>query len=156
MKRFILIIGLLSSGFSFGADWKFAAVGANGDRMYVDSSQYNYNKKTNTIAAWFEIVKYKNSEGDETYVDSKYLFQFSCLDKKSKLLAYVNYNTNGEVISSDSRDGKNVKFNIIIPDSVGEDLWKVACTSRGNGFRYPKYQLGERVSKQDMQSTYNQ
>ena len=36
MKKLILICGLLTSGFSFGADWKYAAMGAMDDRaIYV-------------------------------------------------------------------------------------------------------------------------
>jgi len=46
MKKLILICSLLASGFSFGADWKYAAMGAMDDRaIYVDSSQYTYDKK---------------------------------------------------------------------------------------------------------------
>jgi len=69
-------------------------------------------------------------------------------------LAYVNYNKNGDVVSSAQYDSKDVKYKIIIPDTIGEDLWKVACISKGGGFRYPKYQTGERLSKEEMEKIF--
>lgn len=155
MKRLILMCGLLASGFSFGADWKYAAMGAMDDRaIYVDSSQYTYDKKSNSIKAWYKTVSYREKEGKETYTKSKDLYQFSCIDNRIKLLAYVNYNKNGDVVSSAQYDSKDVKYKIIIPDTIGEDLWEVACISKGGGFRYPKYQTGERLSKEEMEKIF--
>ncbi|MFN3073190.1 surface-adhesin E family protein [Acinetobacter sp. TY2] len=152
MKKILFICGLLSPGLSFGADWKYAAIGAQDDRaIYVDSSQYNYDKKNNSIKAWFKTDSYEDDNSKKTYTRSKKLFQFSCLDNKMKLLAYVNYDKKGNVISSSQLDSKEVKYDIVIPDTVGESLWKVACISKGNGFRYPKYQAGERLTKEEME-----
>ncbi|WP_109441885.1 surface-adhesin E family protein [Acinetobacter haemolyticus] len=155
MKKIFLLCGLLTSSISFGADWKYAAIGAQNDRaIYVDSSQYIYDKKNNTVKAWFKTVSYKDLEGSETYTKSKNLYQFSCLDNKIKLLAYVNYSKDGSVISSGSQESKSVKFDFVIPDTIGESMWRVACLTKGGGFRYPKYQLGERLSKAETEKIF--
>ena len=155
MKKLILISGLLVSTICFGADWKYAAMGAQDDRaIYVDSSQYNYDKKNNSIKAWFKTDSYVDDNSKDTYTRSKNLFQFSCLDNKIKLLAYVNYDKKGNVISSNQLDSKEAKYSAVIPDTVGESIWKVACISKGKGFRYPKYQAGERLTKEEMEKIF--
>lgn len=135
----------------YAADWKYAAIGGKNDRaIYVDSSQYTYNKKDNTIKAWFKTDSYKELEGKETFTKSKDLYQFSCVDNKMRLLAFVNYGKDGSVISSAQREEKDAKYDLIIPDTIGEDMWRVACLTKGKGFKYPKWQTGERMSKEEM------
>ncbi|MFW1903661.1 surface-adhesin E family protein [Acinetobacter baumannii] len=155
MKRIVLVSGLLASVSSFGADWKYVSIGGENDRgIYVDNSQYMYNKKTNTVKAWFKTVSYIDPDSTETYTRSKNLYQFSCSDKKAKLLGFVNYDKNATIISSDQREEKDAKYNMIIPDTIGEDLWKASCLSKGNGFRFPKVQAGERLSKAEMEKVF--
>ncbi|QBM33838.1 surface-adhesin E family protein [Acinetobacter baumannii] len=155
MKRIVLVCGLLASGFAYSADWKYVSIGGENDRgIYVDNSQYMYNKKTNTVKAWFKTVSYIDPDSTETYTSSKNLYQFSCSYKKAKLLGFVNYDKNATIISSDQRDEKDAKYNMIIPDTIGEDLWKASCLSKGNGFRFPKVQAGERLSKAEMEKVF--
>lgn len=155
MKKLILICGLLVSSFSFGADWKYATMGTSNDRaIYVDSSQYNYDGKSNSIKVWFKTDSYVDDDSKDTYTRSKNLFQFSCIDNKLKLLAYVNYDQKGNVVSSDQLESNEVKYSTVIPDTIGESLWKVSCISKGKGFRYPKYQTGERLTKDEMEKIF--
>lgn len=155
MKKLILMCSLLASSFTFGADWKYAAMGAQDDRaIYVDSSQYNYDMKNNSIKVWFKTDSYEDTNSKKTYTRSKNLFQFSCNDQKLKLLAYVNYDNKGNVVSSSQLDSKDIKYRMVIPDTIGESLWNVACISKGKGFRYPKYQTGERLTKEEMERIF--
>ncbi|MEW7119950.1 surface-adhesin E family protein [Acinetobacter nosocomialis] len=155
MKKIVLTCGLLISISTFGADWKYVAMGGENDRaIYVDNSQYMYNKKNNTVKAWFKTVSYMDTEGSDTYIKSKNFYQFSCSDKKIKLLGYVNYDKNAAITSTDQRDEKEAKYNLVIPDTIGEDLWKASCLSEGNGFRLPKLQAGERLSKEEMDKAF--
>lgn len=155
MKKLILTCGLLTSSFGFSAEWKYATNGGQDDRaIYVDSSEYNYDKKSNSIKAWFKTDSYVDDNSKVTYTRSKNLHQFSCLDNKMRLLAYVNYDKNGNVLSSNQLDGKEVRYSTVIPDTVGESIWKVACISKGKGFRYPKYQTGERLTKDEMEKIF--
>ncbi|MCT9978372.1 hypothetical protein M2R48_08555 [Acinetobacter sp. I-MWF] len=149
MKKLFLICGLLASSFSFGADWKYAAMGAQDeyDRgIYVDSSQYNYDKKNNSIIAWFKTESYAGYEGYRnkiTYTRAENLYQFLCVENKMRLLTYVYYDKKGDIISSSQFDSKDVEYNTVTSNTIGESLWKVACASKGKGFRYPKYQTVE-------------
>lgn len=155
MKKQILICGLLASSTSFGADWKYAAIGTQNDRaIYIDSSQYSYDKGKNSIRAWFKTDSYEDDESKNIYTSSKNFYEFSCLDNKIKLLTFVNYNKEGRVISSQQLSDKEVKYSIVIPDTIGESLWKVACISKGKGFRYPKYQTGERLTKDEVNKIF--
>ncbi|MCM1587104.1 hypothetical protein MWF91_12325 [Acinetobacter baumannii] len=69
-------------------------------------------------------------------------------------MGFVNYDKNATIISSDQREEKDAKYNMIIPDTIGEDLWKASCLSKGNGFRFPKVQAGERLSKAEMEKVF--
>ncbi|USA54584.1 hypothetical protein NDN13_05150 [Acinetobacter sp. C32I] len=152
MKSILFVLGAIFSGLSHGADWKFAAIGGENDRaIYVDNSQYAYDKKNNTIKAWFKTDSYKELEGNDIYTKSKDYYQFSCLDNKLRLLAFVNYGKDGNVISSAQREEKDAKYDLIIPDTTGENMWRVACLTKGKGFRFPKWQIGERLSKAEME-----
>ncbi|WP_151805373.1 surface-adhesin E family protein [Acinetobacter junii] len=155
MKKLILISSLLISSFSSGADWKYASMGSHSDRaIYVDSSQYDYDYKNNTIKTWFKTDSYEDENSKKIYTRSKKLHQFSCLDKKAKILAYVEYDKDGGVTSSAQRESKDAKYELVVPDTVGEDLWKVSCASKGGGFRYPEYQTGERLTKEEMEKIF--
>ncbi|WP_151838127.1 MULTISPECIES: surface-adhesin E family protein [unclassified Acinetobacter] len=151
MKKLILVFSFIASSLSYGADWKYAAIGGQNDRaIYVDSSQYNYDMKNNSIKAWFKTDSYEDDNSKNIYTRSKNFFQFSCADNKLKLLAYVNYDKKGDVVSSGQSDSKDIQYSMVIPDTIGESLWKVACISKGKGFRYPKYQTGVRLTKEEM------
>ena len=150
MKKLILICGLLVSGFSFGADWVYAA-SSNSESFWVDRGFYKYNIKNNTVDVWNKTIK-KKSNSDDYYTSSKSLDRYSCLDKSTKNLAYVEYEEWGTVSKSNSTPSK--AFSIIFPDSIAEGIWKVACESKGKGFMFTKGQL-ETLSIFDLQEKYS-
>ena len=151
MKKIILICGLLASSFSFGADWKFAAAGSDAGGLYVDNSFYQYDHKKHIVDAWFKSESYVSEAGNEKYVKSKYLFRLSCSDKKYALVSHILYDKKGGVIESNSIPVEKLKLDYIVPDSVGESMWEVACSTKGQGFKLPKWSLGERLSKEETQ-----
>lgn len=149
MKKLILICGLLVSSFSFGADWVYAT-SSNTESFWIDKGFYKYNTKNNTVDVWSKAIKKKLS-GDDFYTSSKSLDRYSCLDKSSKNLAYVEYREWGEVSKSSSTASK--AFSIIFPDSIAESILEASCGSKGRGFKFTKRQ-SETRSIMDLQEKY--
>lgn len=137
MKRLIFVCGVLASGFSFGADWVYIT-SSKSETFYIDKAFYNYNARNKTIDVWSKSVK-NMGYGNEPYTSSKSLKKYSCSNKSSKYLAYVEYYENGSVLRSISTPNKN--FSVIFPDTIEEAIWKAACSSNGKGFKFTKTQL---------------
>ena len=149
MKKIILICGMLASGFCFGANWTYVT-SSNLESFYVDKDFYKYDSKSNTVDVWSKSVK-KKIYLDEFYTNTKSLDRYSCGGKKSKTLASIKYNEDGEVLKSTTKPEND--FSLIFPDSIGEGIWYVACGTKGKGFRFTKQQL-ETVSILDLERKY--
>lgn len=137
MNKKILICSLLISTVSFGADWVYVTTGAS-ESFYVDRSFYKYDVKNKTVDVWSKTVK-KKLYGDGFYTSSKSLDRYSCSNKETKGLAYVQYHDDGNVLKSTTVSDRN--FSIIFPDSIAESIWNVACVTNGKGFKFTKNQL---------------
>lgn len=149
MKKIILICGLLASGFSFGANWTYVT-SSNLESFYIDRDFYRYDPKSNTVDVWSKSDKNKvYAKG--FYTSSKSLKRYSCGSKKSKTLAYIKYDENGEVVKSTTKPEN--EFSVIFPDTIAEGIWYAACSTKGKGFKFTKQQL-ETVSILDMERKY--
>lgn len=148
MKKLLLICGLLASGFSFGTEWTYISTAKSGDLFYIDTSQYKYDNKLQSIDVWVKVesktgvnaglAKILGTDPNEQlYTRSKNLVRYSCLNKTSKTLAAVNYSESGGVLSSTTRASGD--FSVIFPDSVDEILWTSSCLSKGKGYSLPEY-----------------
>lgn len=133
MKKLILICGLLVSGFSFGADWRYVSEGG-GLTFYIDKSFYKYDIPNKTIDVWTKTVKKKLFD-EGHYTSSKALTRYSCTSKESKFLANIEYDADGAVLSSNTKP--NSRFELIFPDTVAEDIWTSSCLLKGKGFSFP-------------------
>jgi hypothetical protein len=79
--------------------------------------------------AWVEIDHSK----DRTvrWRRSLRLFSFDCATERYKMLSYVNYDSYGKVVSSNSITdyGFSIGYEPIIPESMVEAVFQVACLS---------------------------
>jgi hypothetical protein len=138
MKKLIfLVVALSLSGFSFGAKWTYTTSGSL-ESFYIDRDFYKYDAKNNTVDVWTKSVK-KKVYLDEFYTSSKALDRYSCADKKSKNLAFVEYDEQGGSLRSSTKP--HGEFSLIFPDSIGEGIWSAACGTKGKGFKFTKSQL---------------
>ncbi|WP_326519018.1 surface-adhesin E family protein [Acinetobacter sp. CAAS 2-6] len=132
MKKILLICGLLTSGFSFGADWVFITESADADAdYYIDKSHYKYNSKTGEVEVWYKRNQF---EGLNEYTESKTLNIFDCINKREKTIALVSYTYTGQ---SNQIITKPTPYSVVFPDTIGEDLWIAACKTKGKGLYLP-------------------
>ncbi len=136
MKKIFLVLGLCSPLTCFAANWGFVTSSTN-ESFYVDKDYYHYDAKNNTVDIWSKSVG-KKSDDSGFYTSSKSLDKYYCSMKKFKNLAFVEYSSLGNVTKS--RDTPASNINLIFPETIAEGIWKVACSSKGKGFRFTKYQ----------------
>lgn len=126
MKKIILLSILMVGGNIYAAEW-ILATASKQDKFYVDKSYYKYNKSNGISELWWKSEKLI----EKPYTTSKGLTQYDCINKKSRSLAYVEYKYDGSVLSNVNNKDKN--YGIIYPDTVNEELWKIACHLKGKG-----------------------
>jgi hypothetical protein len=130
---FLFIIGLTIFGTieAWGADWKLFDASATGTWYYDAEGLTRLSQdivRVRTIRKFTdkgvsEMVKkfgkqYKNidhSKGSE---------EISCSEKKLRILSYIHYSKQGEIIHSTPSEGE---WNYIIPDSQWERLYHLVC-----------------------------
>ena len=101
--------------------------------MYYDKENIKH-MPNNIIRVWVKNVysdtgkkeSIKNlGDGLKDVKDTLYLFQINCNEKMLSTVNVTDYDSKGSVISSD--DNPILKESIILPDSVGEKLYKIVC-----------------------------
>jgi hypothetical protein len=135
MKKLILICGLLASGLSFGADWVFATSSKDGSSYYIDYDYYKYDKVLNTSDIWYKV---EEISGGKSYTERKALTKYNCKYKEYKDLSIATYLPSGSTKDTYSSNYYS-EYRTVFPDTVGEDLYNVACgtPSKGLDFKYP-------------------
>lgn len=126
-------------------EWTLVRVLGNGKALYI------YKKKrltkSGTIKVWTKIDELDRRELDLSDIDlslfddepsnnnkpireeidkrsSKTLYEFNCKDEILRVNYMIWYNANGDVIDSVQRKSQ---WNDVVPESVGEALFKAAC-----------------------------
>lgn len=126
MKRIsILVISSLISSLTYAADW--IAVDYTDELIvYVDKSNITYNK--NIVKAW---IKYQyelpqKDASDKDFTDAKALYKHNCREKTSAVLQFITYDS-GKVVNSYNYTSKNLFFEDVIPESLGNSVLNYVC-----------------------------
>ena len=133
MEKIILAITLMISTLTFAqeeTDWSYIGDTNNGEGIYLKIEQDNsYSKK-----AWVKFVKpitsKKNKQGKLIKVGGGYtigLWTVDCDEKVFSINSRLTYNSKGLVISKGESYNDPERENII-PDTVGEFIFKNICT----------------------------
>lgn len=74
------------------------------------------------------------TDGYENYSHSVDIMEFNCNQKTSAFISKIEYSSNGKVISTLKFDqfGDKQKFNEIMPNSIGEELYNKVCKFKKN------------------------
>lgn len=67
------------------------------------------------------------SDTFKSYVSQVGLWYYDCKEKKTSVPANYFYNKDGEVIGGTTRQFKPSQMEDVIPDSIGEEIGKIAC-----------------------------
>jgi hypothetical protein len=129
MRKHLLILILTLFSTNATAEWQ--NIGDSGtETAYIDFANIK-NAGHNKVYMWglFDL-KSPRTFGDMTYLSMKIRREYSCHDKKSRIIAmsaHAGHMGAGDLVySSNTPD----KWAVIQPDSAEEALWDIACRKR--------------------------
>lgn len=134
LKKLLLIITLLS--LSNVAMAEFIFIGSALDEttyVYADPSTIIRSKNISKMWDLFSFTSIQTISGSgEPFLSSITYAEYDCVQKTGKTLSEVRYSggmRSGKIVSSyNYNDGRIVNVHEpIIPDSLSESLWKIAC-----------------------------
>jgi hypothetical protein len=107
------------------ADWLPVGTSTNDSIWFMDGGRVK--SSGGKVHAWVKIDHSKDRS--VTWRESKRLFSFDCTTEKYKMLSYVNYDTYGKVVASQSFSDSSygIGYEPIIPESMVETIGDVAC-----------------------------
>ena len=129
MIRLLLIaltLLVLSSGPAY-AEWvKVSDSDETGKTVYVDPATVRRN--SNLVKMWqFYDYKTVQTVGGNRFLTAKEQWEFDCAEERSRVVARKEFSGNmgsGTMVFTNSQVGK---WTPVVPDSVGQTVWKVAC-----------------------------
>ena len=133
LNRIILVtLLLLLSGeapaVTANSDW--VAIGNSGDAtVYFDPATIR--RKGNVVKIW-ELFDYKTMQttGTSSSFSTKHQVEFDCVEERFKVHATVHHAGhmgNGIVTSSNLSESN---WNPVVPGSVSQTMWGIACTKK--------------------------
>ncbi|HSL03849.1 MAG TPA: surface-adhesin E family protein [Nitrospiraceae bacterium] len=128
MKRLLLFTLLvLNSGPAY-ADWVKVSDGDEaGKTVYVDPATIRRN--SNLVKMWqFYDYKTVQTMGGIRFLSAKEQWEFDCAEGRSRVVARKEFSDNmgsGTMVSTNSQIGKWVP---VMPGSIGQTVWKAACS----------------------------
>ncbi len=70
------------------------------------------------------------TDAREGYKSSKALWKYNCKDETQAIVSILHTSGsmgNGDIVWSDSYKESELIWRPIVPESLGENLWKIAC-----------------------------
>jgi len=126
IRFFLALLQLLSSGVAY-AEW--VNVGANdeaGKTVYVDPATIR--RDSNLVKMWqFYDYKTVQTVGGNRFLTAKEQWEFDCAEGRGRVVArkeFSGHMGSGTMVSTNSEVGKWVP---IIPGSMGQTVWEIAC-----------------------------
>lgn len=106
-----------------------------------DSLQNIGTTQTPIAKAWVKLTNFEDDAKND-FFKGEYVIgmhHYDCLKKKIRYLSFTTYDTQGKVKISQKHDSPI--YEEVIPDSVGEDMLKGACTALKLKFKLNKFNI---------------
>ncbi len=130
MKRFLLVCLMMTCSVSW-ADWEMTGTVVNKERiLYHDKSTI---RRNGVIAKMWGMDDYslpQENSGGQKYQSVKILYAFNCIREELAIISINQYSDSmgkGEGIFSITTPESELKWEVIVPGSVREERWKIAC-----------------------------
>lgn len=121
-KSVALALGLLSINSAFASSWNYASIGNDDAAYYFDAEtvQKNPNK---TVLVWIKYVQKTKADSDGSWSTAN-RWSLNCNKRTLQSLQASTYDRDGKFIKSYP---KPTDESVVVPDSVGEAMLKIAC-----------------------------
>ncbi len=133
----ILLSGLLNE--TRGAEWILYEMGQNRDLFYYDKDSVSISDK-GVVEVWTKTIfsekgrddlikqfekRGLSTKGLESVIHSIDKYEIECSNSKYRMVAYVDYGEDGQIIMKGQDD--TMYWVDVIPESVFESLMKILC-----------------------------
>jgi hypothetical protein len=126
--KYLLVLVILVASPAY-AEW--TPISSNDEfTTYVDGATI---RRNGNLAKMWPLIDYKTVKKSnyDSYLSSKMQMEYDCKEEKSRMLAlswFSGQMGNGTVVYNNG--AVEGKWSPISPDSIGEELWKIACGKR--------------------------
>lgn len=119
-------LALMSSA-PAAADWYKVATSSSNSVWYMDPARVTVDGQK--VQAWVRIDG--SHDSSVKWSEMKQLLSFDCAGQKVRVLSTITYDTYGKVLSNSSTPdyGYGIGYDPIVPDSMGEDIERLACAA---------------------------
>jgi len=131
MKKIIVIFFLLFSVGAYAEDWKFV-IASDNEEISVDVDSIGTVGKYKRAWSIFNYSVSAKAPGTKfNFISDRSLFFFDCKRKKLGRATQVLYsgpNATGESYTTFSGKINDIKFQKIIPETIGENFFNFVCS----------------------------
>jgi hypothetical protein len=128
MKRLPFVLLMMTCSVSW-AEWEISANFDNGETGYHDRATIRRNGAIAKMWIMHDYPVVQTDNGDR-YKSDKVQFAYDCRSETFVLISSIRYSDSmgaGDVVYSSTRTESQWKWRPIVPESVGELRWKIAC-----------------------------
>jgi hypothetical protein len=137
MKKMILAWILLAWSiwaYADESDWVYVGGSRSDNSFYVTMHKTSISRAYNNIInVWFQntYAKPQKAAGQNKnyYISTKHRDQINCATSQMGTVSGTSYNYRGVVV--DSFTSSYVTLNDVVPDTIGEAMFKTACQQAG-------------------------
>ena len=126
-KRFLLALMMIVSSVSW-AEW----IAVRENEQGIQLVDYSSLKTKGSIASMWTMSNFKQVQKTDfgNYRSIKVLSYFDCIDNTlgdQTVVMYSKLNGSGVVVFSADRKKDQIEFTSVVPETMGEAKWKIAC-----------------------------
>jgi hypothetical protein len=125
----LITLLVLSSGPAY-AEWVLVHKGKDGMTVYVNPDTIRRKVEMATMWVLFDYKTAETTVDNQSYLSTKGKDEYDCDGERGRTLTFTDFSDhmgNGKVVYSDSSEGK---WQPVQPNSIGQTLWKVACSKK--------------------------
>jgi len=130
MKRLLFVVLITVCSVSWAGWERIGTSDEGGLTVYVDTSTIRKNGAISRM--WFvdNCSKVQTNPIGDRYMSDKSLRAFNCRDETFAIISLVRYSGSmgqGNVVRSATFQERELEWSPIVPETVGETKWKIAC-----------------------------
>jgi len=133
MKRLLFVMLMMVCSVSW-AEWELCGSDSDDKFMvYCDKSTIRKNGAISRMWVLTDFSKVQKNASGKRYMSFKSLAAYNCRDETSAIISLVQYSGSmgeGNVVVSHTRQEREWEWKPIVPESITEAQWGIACGSK--------------------------
>ena len=132
MKRLLFVVLLITCSASW-AEWELCGATGKGDENTLYFCDTSTIRRNGAISRMWRMNSNSNLQRDpygDRYMSVKSLWAYNCIDETGVTISVISYSKSmgeGKVVRSVTLKERDWRWGPIVPGSVSETSWKIAC-----------------------------